>query len=109
MFPHSDQLFGEDAHVRRGLLLLRRVALAAFVGLRDEVAGFGFEGFEVREVAVEFPGVGADEGVAFLFLKGVLEIVWGYMGSYVVALPVLQAKARRRSGGEPAFWSKNVV
>jgi hypothetical protein len=39
---------------------LGRVALGALVGLDDVVAGFVFEGFEVREVAVEFAAVGAD-------------------------------------------------
>jgi hypothetical protein len=34
------------------LLRLRWVALGAFRRLHDQVAGFGFEGFEVLDVAV---------------------------------------------------------
>jgi len=47
---------------------LRGVALGALGGLQDEGAGFGFELFELEEVAVEFAGVGAEEGVAFAFV-----------------------------------------
>lgn len=60
MFPHADELFREGAHFLRGGFGLGGVALGAFVGLEDVVAGFGFEGFEVGEVAVEFAGVVAD-------------------------------------------------
>lgn len=69
MPPDADELFGEHARFGGGLLCLGRVALGALVGLDDVVARLGFEGFEVREVAVEFAGVGADQLVAFSSLR----------------------------------------
>lgn len=68
LFSDAEEFFGEDAGFGAGLGGLRGVALGAFGGLEDEGFGFGFEGFEVLEVAVEFAGVAAEEGVAFSFL-----------------------------------------
>lgn len=59
MFPYSDQFFGEYPHLLRRLFCLRRVPLPTLVGLRDVGSGFGFKGFQTREIAIEFAAVGA--------------------------------------------------
>lgn len=60
LFAGVQDFAGESANLFLRLLLLRGVALAAAVGSDDEVLGFGFGGFGVRDVAVEFADVGAD-------------------------------------------------
>ena len=60
MFADSHEFAREYAHFFCGGGGLGGLPLGAFVGLEDVVAGFGFEGFEVGEVAVEFAEVGAD-------------------------------------------------
>lgn len=56
---------------------MRWVALGAFGGLHDQVAGFRLEGFEVLEVAVEATGVRAEELVAFAFLDWLVMLMVG--------------------------------
>ena len=68
LLAHPQEFAGEDSRLGRGLFCLRRVALCAFGGLQDQVAGFGLEGLEVLEVAVELAGVGAEDLVAFALL-----------------------------------------
>lgn len=43
--------------------------MRALRGLEDEVAGLGFEGFEILKIPVEFTRVGAEESIAFTFLN----------------------------------------
>ena len=69
MPPDPDELFGEHSCFGSGLFGLRRIPLGALVGLDDIVAGFKFQGFEVRKFAVEFAAIRADQLVAFLFLR----------------------------------------
>lgn len=64
----AEELAGEYAGFGLGLGGLGGVALGAFRGLEDEGAGFGVEGFEVGEVAVEFAVVAADERFTFAAL-----------------------------------------
>ena len=98
MFPHADQFAREDACFSRGLLGLGGIALGALVGLQDVGAGFGFEGFEVGQVAVEFAAVGADEGVAFPILTRMVSGGLRRTDARVAgALPALRAMGRRRN------------
>lgn len=59
LFAHADHFAGEGAGFGAGLRGLRGIALGAFGGLQDVGFGFGFEGFEVGLVAVEFALVAA--------------------------------------------------
>lgn len=47
---------------------LRGILLGAFGGLNYQVTGFGFDDFEVLDVAVDLAGILADERLAFPFL-----------------------------------------
>lgn len=66
----ADQLHGEAADFFLSLLRAARVALAAAIGLEDEILGLGLDALDLGDVAVEFAEVGADEGVAFADLDG---------------------------------------
>lgn len=59
---------------------MRGIALGAFVGGDDEVAGFVLDGFEGGDVSVEFACVLADEIVAFADLGGGLDKDGGMEG-----------------------------
>lgn len=85
MFPHAHQLPPEYPHVLGRLRGLGGVALTTFRGVDDELFRLGFEGSEVREVAIEFAGVLPDEGVAFAHLTGKRGSLEGYSGNTCAA------------------------
>ena len=68
MLADAEEFAGEGAGLGGGRLGLRWVALAALGGGEDVGAGLLVERLEVEDVALEFAGVGADEGVAFSHL-----------------------------------------
>lgn len=58
--------------------------MAAFGGGEDVLFRFLLDGLKLKDVAVEFAGVGADEGVAFshLGIPSALVLVYWYDGDW---------------------------
>lgn len=75
MFPYSNHFSSESAGFLGGLLGLGGVALAAFRGGKNVLAGFLVEDFELIDVAFEFAGVRAYEGVAFSHLHQISAVL----------------------------------
>lgn len=48
--------------------------MGSLVGLDDVVLGFGFQGFEVTEITVEFAVVAADQLFAFSLLRSTISL-----------------------------------
>ena len=69
LFSHSDQFASEDPCVIHSLFRLRVVALATLRRLKYKVLGFRLGCFELLCVAVDLADIGADQSVAFAFLR----------------------------------------
>lgn len=83
-FPRPYQFPREDSRLRARLLRLCGVALGSPRRLADEVFRLILDSLELRNVAIEFARVCADELVAFADLQGVRQSVsWADDGGVV--------------------------
>lgn len=83
-FPRSYEFARKDSRLGARLLRLCGVALRTPRRLADEVFGLILDGLELRNVAIEFTSVRADELVAFADLQGVRQsVIWAVDGGVV--------------------------
>lgn len=86
--PRPYQLTRKDPRLRIRLLRLCGVALGTPRRLADKVFGLILDGLELCNVAIEFPGVRADELVAFPDLQGVRQsAIWPTMAGWYLPGP----------------------
>jgi hypothetical protein len=83
-FPRSYEFPRKDSRLGARLFRLCGVALRTPRRLADEIFGLILDGLELRDVAIEFTSVRADELVAFADLQGVRQsVIWAVDGGVV--------------------------